>query len=50
MDFFQRNTKPNLIAILDAKLDNRSRLTLTWLERWLLLLEAGTNDHGHGHE
>lgn len=50
MDFFQRNTKANLIAILDAKLDDRSRLTLTWLERWLLSLEEGTDDRGQCHE
>jgi hypothetical protein len=36
MDYLNRNTRETLLAILDAKLTNRSRLTLTWVEQRLM--------------
>ena len=35
MDYLTRNTRDSLLAIIDAKLTDRSILTLTWLEQWL---------------
>jgi hypothetical protein len=35
MEYLNRNTRETLLAIFDAKLTNRSRLTLTWVEQRL---------------